>query len=72
MVEVGHKGIRHAKLVGREYELIGPALKLLQQTIGTDGSFGGAGGAYTNTADTMTIELRLVDNLAGFLGDTGW
>ena len=69
MVEVCHKGIRHAELVRREYELVGPPLKLLEQAIGSYGTLRGTGGTHTNRTDTMTRFLSLVDDITGLLVD---
>ena len=67
MVEVGYQGVRHTELVRREYELIGPSLKLLQQAVGTHGTLRSTGGAHADAADTMTSLLRAVHDVASLL-----
>ena len=65
MVEVGDERIGHAELVGGEYELIGPAFKLLQQSVGAGSGLGGTGRADTHGADAVPGALGIVHYLAG-------
>ena len=63
MVEVGHHGVSQPELVGREDELIGPALVFLQHPVGTHGGLRGAGRAGANDTDAVAVELGLVHDI---------
>ena len=69
MIEVGHHRVGQSELVGREDELIGPTLVLLQQAVSTHSGLCGAGHTGAYDADAVLGEFRGVHNLAGLLRD---
>ena len=69
MVEIGDHRIGQSELIGREDELIGPSLILLQHAVGTYSGLGGLDDAGAHSTDMVLLELGLVDDAAGLGAD---
>ena len=65
MIEVGNQGIGQTEVVGREDELVGPSVVLLQQTVGTHSRLGCPQRADAYGTDMARGCLGIVDNTAG-------
>ena len=65
MIEIDHHAVGQSKVIRREDEPVGPAVKLLQHAIGTHSGLSGTQRRHTDGTDMMSGSLRLVDRHAG-------
>ena len=65
MIEVGNHRVCQSEVVRREDELIGPAVKLLQHSVSTDGRLCGTQRADADSTHVVALCLGIVGNAAG-------